>query len=250
VRAQRQSDAPPDDVYYYGIVKPTDTFFDYCASGCTTGLGYIALEAQPSARAAVGIAYGDEISTTTMAHELGHNHGRQHSPCSVGTISGVDPFYPYEGGFIGSWGDDPRAASFIEPGQATDVMGYCHYKWVSDYTYRALANRSARVNSAAHFVEDPRLVLKWRVALLAPHGVRWGVPFSEAAAPFGAPESADVLDASGSVVERVTVYRTTVADNAGFTVVVPPPQSGWHSLRIDGAPPIVFSAPVSVPPPP
>jgi hypothetical protein len=249
VRAQRQRDAPPDSVYYYGLVKPADTLADFCAYGCATGLGYFAPATQPSARAAVGVAFGDKESATTLAHELGHNHGRQHAPCSFGYINGVDPAYPYEAGYMGSWGYDPRSQTFLHPGWATDVMGYCDYQWISDYTYAGLLERIALVNSAANVVEDASAMLLWRVALLETQGARWGVPFSEPAAPFGAPESAEVLDASGAVIERTTVHRTAVTDNGSFTVVVPPPRPGWHSVRIQGAAPLAFSAPVSVPAP-
>lgn len=249
VRAQRQSDAPRDAVYYYGMVRPADSLSDYCAYGCTTGLGYFAPAAEPSARAAVGVAFGDRDSVTTLAHELGHNHGRQHAPCSFGYINSVDPAYPYEGGYTGSWGYDPRNETFLDPGWATDIMGYCDYQWISDYTYAALTERVALVNSAANVVESPWPIQAYRVALLETRRVRWGVPFSEPAAPFGAPEGADVLDKSGAVVERTTVYRTAATDNGSFTVVVPPPQPGWSSVRIQGAAPLAFSAPSSVPAP-
>lgn len=250
VRAQRQSDAPPDGVYYYGLVRPTDSLAEYCAAGCTTGMGYLAGATQPGARAAVGLGFGDEESTTTLAHELGHNHGRRHSPCSMGgTVSDVDAAYPHEQGYAGVWGYDSRSHTFFDPWWATDVMGYCKYKWISDYTYAALTERIALVNSAANVVEGPALILGWRVALLEPHGARWGVPFSKPAAPFGAPESAEILDTSGTVIERITVYRTVVMDSQSSTVLVPPARSAWSSVRIDGAAPLAFSAPVSVPTP-
>ncbi|HEY6559180.1 MAG TPA: M66 family metalloprotease [Polyangiaceae bacterium] len=250
VRAQRQSDAPPDAVYYYGLVRPTDSLAEYCAYGCTTGMGYLAEATQPSARAAVGLGFGDEESTTTLAHELGHNHGRRHSPCSMGgSVKDVDASYPYEEGYVGVWGYDPRSHTLLHPWWATDVMGYCKYKWVSDYTYAALTERIALVNSAANVIEDEAPILGWRVALLEPNGARWGVPISPPTAPFGAPETAAVLDASGTVIERVTVYRTAVMDSQGFTVLVPPPRSGWSSVGIEGAAPLAFSAPVSVPAP-
>jgi hypothetical protein len=45
----------------------------------------------------------------------------------------------------------------------------------------------------------------------------------------------------------VTVYRTEIGDIHAFTVLVPEPKPGWHAIRITGAPPLRFSAPIGVP---
>ncbi len=80
----------------------------------------------------------------TLAHELGHNMSLGHAPCTfglfVGEISGVDPYYPYEAGNIGTWGYDftglyeDADEGLVEPGEP-DLMGYCGDSWVSDYHF-------------------------------------------------------------------------------------------------------------------
>ena len=247
VRAKRQSEAPPADVYYHGLVKPNDTFSEYCRFSCTTGMAFIMSATNSALRAGVSIGFGDNTSAYTIAHELGHNHGRQHAPC--GGAAGPDPNYPYAGARLGTWGYDPRRNVLLDPARGTDVMSYCSNQWVSDYTYRALTTRAAAVNSAFNVVEDPALVARWQVLLLEPPSARWGLPFEQPAAAFGEPEPADILDASGSVLERVTVYRTEASDDKSFTVLVPPARSGWHAVRVNGAEPLSFSAPITVPAP-
>lgn len=77
----------------------------------------------------------EEISpaAAVMVHELGHNFGRNHSPC--GNVSGVDPNYPYPNAFIGTWGYDRRNGTLKDPSIYHDFMSYCRPQWVSGYTY-------------------------------------------------------------------------------------------------------------------
>ncbi|MGQ0642863.1 MAG: hypothetical protein ACT4P6_19125, partial [Gemmatimonadaceae bacterium] len=107
--------------YYYGVVKAGYT------SG-VAGMGYL------GAPAAIGwdhLPSGSDV----MAHELGHNWARYHSPC--GGAGSPDPSYPYAGGKIGVSGYDLTASLFKAPSIA-DVMGYCSSPWVSDYTYKGI----------------------------------------------------------------------------------------------------------------
>jgi hypothetical protein len=78
-----------------------------------------------------GVATGRDDSIQTAAHELGHNFGRQHSPC--GMVAGADPAYPYPGARLGSWGFD--GTKLLAPDSFVDLMSYCSPEWVSDYTY-------------------------------------------------------------------------------------------------------------------
>jgi len=58
VRATRQADgsAVAADVYYFGLLMPRDTFAQFCAQGCTAGVGYVVTQSNASSqRAAVGI---------------------------------------------------------------------------------------------------------------------------------------------------------------------------------------------------
>ncbi|NUO53842.1 MAG: hypothetical protein HOV80_33785, partial [Polyangiaceae bacterium] len=143
----RQQDGTPDDVYYYGIFDPEASFYAYCGGGCL--LGVTLLNNQPPAtgsvdlRLALGVGF-PQYAADTMAHELGHSHGREHAPC--GGPDSVDPQYPYAGAKIGIWGLDTVSMQLISPDTYTDIMGYCEKQWVSDYTYKALLARGQNVN--------------------------------------------------------------------------------------------------------
>jgi hypothetical protein len=78
-------------------------------------------------------------------------------------------------------------------------------------------------------------------------GPRWSHPFARAETPYGIPESADVLDLDGNLVEQITVYRTKIADADASTVLIPEVEPGWHAIKITDALPLPFSAPVTVP---
>lgn len=243
VRAKRQSDAPTADVYYYGLLKPTATLREYCGGGCTAGIGYVPGSAtQATQRAALGLAFADATSAETMAHEVGHNHGRNHAPCvQGGSISGVDGSFPYSNGAVGVWGWDSRTSKLIATDR-TDIMGYCNNKWISDYTYEGILKRVATVNGAsANVIVPSELVQPWRVLLLDGRGARWGIPIDEPMAPAGTAEMAEILDASGQMIEATTVYRSEISDIGAFSFEVPAPEPGWHSVRVAGAAPLVFA---------
>jgi len=134
--AKRTADGVTDR-YYFGFVNVSYT------SG-VAGLGYI------GAPAAIGwdvSSSGDAGSQWILAHEEGHNFGRQHSPC--GGASNPDPNYPYPGGTIGVPGWDVFASSDnLKPTTDTDIMGYCSNKWIADYVYKSvLSFRAAQGTS-------------------------------------------------------------------------------------------------------
>lgn len=143
----RGEDGASDDTYYYGIFTPDASFYSYCGTGCL--LGVTLLNNQPPTtgsvelRLALGVGYPD-YAADTMAHELGHSHGREHAPC--GGPDSIDPQYPHQGAKIGLWGLNTQTLELISPNIYTDIMGYCEQQWVSDYTYKALLNRGQNVN--------------------------------------------------------------------------------------------------------
>jgi hypothetical protein len=251
VRRKRQSDAPEADTYYYGFLKPAATLREYCRGGCTAGVGYVGGVQSGQTRVSIGLAYADEGSAAIMAHEIGHNHGRNHAPCAPGGgISGVDQQYPHDGARLGTWGYDPRSRELLDPDETTDIMGYCDAKWVSDYTYQGLVERVAAINGAMPLrLVSPELIARWLVMLIDAEGPRWSLPFTEPGEAFGTAELAEVLDANGELAAYATVYRTEISDIGAFTVLVPEQQPGWEYIRVQGAPPLSFSEPVSVPEP-
>jgi hypothetical protein len=126
IRALRLADT--SNRYYHGIVKVTYN------SG-VAGIGYVG-EPNYDARAALSWDYWPSVSDI-VAHELGHNYGRLHTPC--GNPSGQDSRWPqtgnYVGGFIGAYGYDMSINTLKEPQFYTDIMGYCRNQWISDYMY-------------------------------------------------------------------------------------------------------------------
>lgn len=170
----RDQDGTPDDVYYYGYFQPTDSFGEYCHFGCQ--LGVTLLNDEPpdvgtvELRLALGVGYGDEAAWTAV-HELGHAHGRAHSPCGPpGNMpTGIDPDYPHEGAAIGPWGYDLVEHELVDPDEVTDFMGYCDQQWISDYTWRAIYERGQRINLPA--LQDlPDQV--WDVVDVSPDGAK------------------------------------------------------------------------------
>ena len=126
VQALRSLDATED--YYFGVVRT-----NYTAG--VAGLGYVPSSRSSGYRSAIG---WDRASTRApvMAHELGHNLGRQHAPC--GGPASPDPQYPYPEGSIGQWGYDARIAQLIDPSNAKDIMSYCTPQWISDHNFEQI----------------------------------------------------------------------------------------------------------------
>ncbi len=79
---------------------------------------------------------------TVLAHELGHNLGRQHVDCPVGQPENTDPHYPYPTDQIGTigthYGFAVRTHATIGAAGAKDFMSYCSREWTSDYTWEAI----------------------------------------------------------------------------------------------------------------
>ncbi len=141
----RQKDKVADDVYYYGLLTPAASMGSFCGGGCVAGLSTVVDEDTPVLRASVGLGFAGQEAADTMAHEIGHAHGREHAPC--GGPSGVDRDYPYPQAQIGVWGYDIFDKKLIAPTKGRDMMAYCPNQWISDYTYKALFERIAAVST-------------------------------------------------------------------------------------------------------
>ncbi len=242
MRSRRKTDNPAADVYYFGLLKPLASFSQFCGNGCTSGIGYVADVNAPSFRAAMGIGYADRASAQTMAHELGHNHGRNHAPCvpSGGSISGVDPKYPFSDGRTGVLGYDARTKVLLSADKSTDMMGYCSNVWLSAYTYGAITDRVAAVNGNQSQVVNPAALQTWRILLLGSGGPRWGTPITRPSLAEGQPISARILDAKGNLLTQIEVYRTEVSDTGSAVAMVPEPKPGWAAIQVPGSAALAF----------
>ena len=213
VYALRNADA--SGRYYYGVVRTGYT------SG-VAGLGYVG----GSAHTAIGWDWSSSAANV-MAHELGHNLGRQHAPC--GGASGTDPAYPYSGGSIGVFGLDLANLQIQLPGLG-DLMGYCHPNWISDYNWNAMIGyRQASLMNvqAAGDIGGEGLLIWGRVT---PGGIVLEPAFKVAAgadvAPHAGPSRLDLLASDGSLLRTVSFATEEIADLPGgpeqhFAFVLP-----------------------------
>jgi hypothetical protein len=214
--AKRTADGITDR-YYFGAVNVSYT------SG-VAGLGFIGWP----------VAMGWDVASSypsVLAHEEGHNFGRQHAPC--GSPSNPDPNYPYSGGIIGVAGWDVFAATnnLKNANTYTDVMGYCSTQWISDYNYSGeltfrAANAFAIVTTALSTAPTEGLLIWGRIensAMTLEPAFR--VPF-KGALPVAGPYTLEARDAMGTVLATQSFDAHDVADlpNDGpriFSFVVP-----------------------------
>ncbi len=224
--ALRASDAPPANVYYYGLFTPQPSFDDYCTKDCTVGLSIVADEDDVDSRGSVGLGIFADGSNAdapdTMAHELGHALGRQHAPCSISKANS-GPF-PYAGGKIGVWGFDTPNHKLLDPALYGDVMGYCSPDWISDFTYRALFQRIASVNgelTTKSLAPAQARAAYQRVLLGADGALHWGARFTPTRVPGGATRPLSLLGSGGQVRATLAVPWRRLADRAGGVLLVP-----------------------------
>lgn len=229
VRAKRSADRPAANVYYYGLVRSHKSFRDYCASSCTTGVAFVP-QSSAAFRAGVGIGYGDAESAGTFAHELGHNHERNHAPC--GGAANADSKYPYAGAKTGVWGYDLLAGTLKSPTEHTDFMGYCEPTWASDYTYRATTAVIRELNGQARVLAGSPV--RFEALRVRPRGLSWTHPVELTEVPADA-RSAVVYGRDGRVLANVTAYRIERSEGDGHLLLVPPRQADWYAVgELDG----------------
>lgn len=230
----RAKDNVSDDTYYYGMFRPTETFGSFCSKGCVAGLGFVSPEMNTWSRASIGLGFEGQQLAEVAAHELGHNHGRTHTPC--GNPANPDPDFPYSDGSIGRWGFDIVDGELQAPSSSKDFMSYCDPTWVSDFTYAALFERARFVNQVHASIQgssEPRAYD--RVVVQADGSMDWADEVSLRRMPTGEARVVDVTTERGSSSVEASFIRFDHVE--GGVLFVPrdpaaPARSRARSIRM------------------
>jgi hypothetical protein len=151
INTLRSAESAPSTQYYYGVVHPN-------YGGGVAGLGFIGWPA--------AIGWDRGINDQILAHEIGHNFGRQHNPgCGAG---GPDLTYPNSTGKIDAFGLDVASATLEDTATKYDIMSYCRPSWTSNFTYIHVmswrqANGDMFPDAAASQASEPVLLVWGRV---------------------------------------------------------------------------------------
>ncbi|GAB4217042.1 MAG: hypothetical protein OHK0013_44210 [Sandaracinaceae bacterium] len=228
----RETDGAPPGAYYYALVAPDVDFDSYCGGSCVTGQSYVVSDPADAAfRVGSGVGFGTDDSAWTLAHELGHEHGRYHAPC--GTSGDRD--YPYAGGGLGVWGFDPRARAFLDPSRTSDFMGYCDPQWISDYTWSAIFTRTLAVSAlSAPWGVGEAVIVRVRSARPGVREALWVGPRALRAPRTRERTAFAYLDAGGRVLVRGTAPTVLQSHDDERVVVLPAAPPGAVHVEVDG----------------
>ena len=150
------TDCSDSRVHWYGMVSDQGGFLRGRARGIP---GTIA--SGPAGSGSFGWDNDGTYADWYGGHELAHSYSRRH-PGFCGE-SNDDDSYPYVGGLIVKSGfdvgDPAQSTSMaVQPGgQFADVMTYCDFQWISDYTYRGILSYLRQIEGSGAGAGDARI---------------------------------------------------------------------------------------------
>ena len=215
----RAEDNPTRGAYYLGLFNPASSFQNYCGGACIAGIAPRNDRNAESQRVGLALGYADETNRFSAIHEIGHAHGRPHAPC--GSVADADGNFPHSRGTIGVVGWDMRDDVFYSR-QASDMMGYCDPKWVSDYTFEHLARRIAATASSQSFSAER---IGHHLVTLAPFTAPiWGNIIPEVPARVG--DGGDIqlveaLDRNGRSMGQFAAHEYELSDGVSTNFLIP-----------------------------
>ncbi len=206
----RQVDGVPEDVFYYCVFKPADSFREYCGFSCRAGQSLIPSVDESESRGAIGVSY-PRLAAATFVHEIGHAMGRNHSPCGRAPVP--DPNYPHPGGSIGSVGYSVFSKLLFDGVAAKDFMAYCKPPWVSDYTYANIFTRlEAILGTQQGRILGP--TRKWKSAIYEnDFSLSWSINRELKSIPAGRRVAAKLYDEKRMFISDIEVLVREMADN-------------------------------------
>ena len=129
----------PGNARYYGMVDDGGGFMRGCAADIPALVASGPTGSNPWGWDFDG-SYGDWYG----GHELGHAYGQRHVLCR-GDEGGSNPAYPFRGGKLSGVLQGPAAFYGFDIGSFdiygpdwNDIMSYCGYQWMSEYTSEQL----------------------------------------------------------------------------------------------------------------
>ncbi len=206
----RQADNAPDDVYYYGIHNANGNGL--------LGLGWVGGSNDVWSRTAIGVGWTGDTAPETAVHEIGHNHGRDHSPCGV---SG-DPSYPHAGARIGVWGYRPSTKQLLDPDDHVDFMSYCSPAWISDWNFKHIFQRAKQVSTQPLLQIPPDLLNRSyeRIKVLDGQAV-FQDTVTLSRPPAGTPVAVSVATPEGTVTQTGSYFAYDHLDGGLLFVMRP-----------------------------
>jgi hypothetical protein len=233
--ARMQDGAKPGEYYHllYAHEDTTETYLGIAQmAGATVG----------DAARRIGITFvtGHVVDSLldTISHEMGHNHGRSHTPgCNA---QGVDMNFPYPNTGVGVNGWGLLSGTFKSARTLKDLMGYCNGTWVSDYTWRGFEGRVRAVSALSAAPGGAPLAVRSLQGFATPgRPIDWAVvpgPLAAGAVITGG-RQARVVMADGAVVLAPVSVQPLSDDRSRELAVDLPPEGevARVELLVDGA---------------